>query len=356
MRGIFALAIGIELLAFTVGNAQSPGLSQNEIGTLRTRISQCWYPPPGINASSPDYVVLRVSLKPDGSLADRPALVESNSPRFGPALVESATQALLRCQPFTMLKPEHYAKWKDLELKFDPHELLSNSPGGAAPTRIAQESPPAAPIDDQLTVALANCDQQAAEQNAYATASKAISPTALLSPPLLLNQLAAKKQWEDDQPRRLAAIEQQRQTCRENADAASVQRRAVAQQFKTEQEKGYKRINFEDFKLDGKQLAAAEAKIAMTGFYLKVGESEYLFPSPLSIATMRETLNLDAGIGLLTDDAPRNIRKFFLDCQNNPAAAQLGCPLNILGHASICTRTNMFGSAELPCLIVDDGW
>jgi len=23
-----------------------------------------------------------------------------------------------------MLKPEHYDQWKDLELKFDPHELL----------------------------------------------------------------------------------------------------------------------------------------------------------------------------------------------------------------------------------------
>jgi hypothetical protein len=23
-----------------------------------------------------------------------------------------------------MLRPEHYDQWKDLELKFDPHELL----------------------------------------------------------------------------------------------------------------------------------------------------------------------------------------------------------------------------------------
>jgi len=39
-------------------------------------------------------------------------------------LADSAKRALLLCQPFTMLMPAHYDQWKDLELKFDPHELL----------------------------------------------------------------------------------------------------------------------------------------------------------------------------------------------------------------------------------------
>ena len=43
---------------------------------------------------------------------------------LGPALAESAKRALLLCQPFTMLKPEHYDQWKDIEVKFNPHELL----------------------------------------------------------------------------------------------------------------------------------------------------------------------------------------------------------------------------------------
>ena len=41
-----------------------------------------------------------------------------------PALADSAKRALLFCQPFTMLRPDHYDQWKDLELKFDPQELL----------------------------------------------------------------------------------------------------------------------------------------------------------------------------------------------------------------------------------------
>jgi colicin import membrane protein len=53
-----------------------------------------------------------------------PVLVEGSASPLGPALAESAKRALLLCQPFTMLKPEHYDQWKDLELKFDPHELL----------------------------------------------------------------------------------------------------------------------------------------------------------------------------------------------------------------------------------------
>ena len=99
-------------------------LSQSEIDALRARISSCWSPPPGINASSKIYVVLRVLFKQDASMSREPVLVEATASPLGPALAESAKRALLLCQPFTMLKPEHYDQWKDLELKFDPQELL----------------------------------------------------------------------------------------------------------------------------------------------------------------------------------------------------------------------------------------
>jgi len=104
----------------------APGaqLSQSEIDALRARISSCWSPPPGIDVNSRLYVVLRVLFKNDGSMVQAPILVEGSASPLGPALAESAKRALLLCQPFTMLKPEHYDQWKDLELKFDPHELL----------------------------------------------------------------------------------------------------------------------------------------------------------------------------------------------------------------------------------------
>jgi outer membrane biosynthesis protein TonB len=111
----------------TLGAAVGPQgaqLSQSEIDALRARISSCWSPPPGIDASSRVYVVLRVLFKADGSMVQAPTLVEGSASALGPALAESAKRALLLCQPFTMLRPEHYDQWKDLELKFDPHELL----------------------------------------------------------------------------------------------------------------------------------------------------------------------------------------------------------------------------------------
>jgi outer membrane biosynthesis protein TonB len=105
-------------------NGTAAQLSQSEIDALRSRISTCWSPPAGVNASTKIYVVLRVLFKPDASMSREPVLVEGTASALGPALAESAKRALMLCQPFTMLKPEHYDQWKDLELKFDPQELL----------------------------------------------------------------------------------------------------------------------------------------------------------------------------------------------------------------------------------------
>jgi outer membrane biosynthesis protein TonB len=105
-------------------NAHASQLSQSELDGLRARLSQCWSPPAGVDATSNLFVVLHVLFKRDGSLMSEPAVVEGSESTLGPALTESAKRALLLCQPFTMLKPEHYEQWKDIEVKFDPHELL----------------------------------------------------------------------------------------------------------------------------------------------------------------------------------------------------------------------------------------
>jgi len=105
-------------------NGGAAQLSQSEIDALRARISSCWSPPAGINASTKIYVVLRVLFKPDASMSHEPVLVEGSASSLGPALAESAKRALLMCQPFTMLKPEHYEQWKDLQLDFNPQIML----------------------------------------------------------------------------------------------------------------------------------------------------------------------------------------------------------------------------------------
>lgn len=101
-------------------NAQ---LSQTEIDALRERIRDCWSPPPGIDSNTNIYISLRVLFKPDGSLAQMPVVVAGSASPMGPALAESGKRALLSCQPFTMLKPEHYAQWKDITVDFNPRDL-----------------------------------------------------------------------------------------------------------------------------------------------------------------------------------------------------------------------------------------
>jgi outer membrane biosynthesis protein TonB len=98
-------------------------LSQSEIGAFRDRIRDCWSPPPGVDANSNVYVELRVLFKQDGSLAQPPIVVAGSASALGPALAESGKRALLKCQPFTMLKPEHYAQWKDITVNFNPRDL-----------------------------------------------------------------------------------------------------------------------------------------------------------------------------------------------------------------------------------------
>jgi hypothetical protein len=98
-------------------------LSQSEIDALRERIRECWSPPPGLNPDSNVSISLRVLFKPDGSLAQMPVLVAGSASPLGPALAESGKRALLMCQPFKMLKPEHYAQWKDITVDFDPREF-----------------------------------------------------------------------------------------------------------------------------------------------------------------------------------------------------------------------------------------
>src|SRR5262249_30881274 len=128
MRGL--LQCGILCCGLLAAGTAAAQLSQSEMDALRARISSCWTPPGGIDAHSRLYVVLRVLFKPDGTMLQAPPLAEGSTSALGPALAESAKRTLLLCQPFTMLRPDHYDQWKDLELKFDPHELL----GGGEPT------------------------------------------------------------------------------------------------------------------------------------------------------------------------------------------------------------------------------
>ena len=120
------LATGTEISAPTLGleHGNAAHLSQSEIDALRARLRQCWNPPVGAVDAGNMSVVYRVLFNRDGSIQQNPVLVQGPASQFGPALAESALRALLQCQPFTMLKPEHYEQWKDIQITFDPHDMF----------------------------------------------------------------------------------------------------------------------------------------------------------------------------------------------------------------------------------------
>jgi colicin import membrane protein len=105
-------------------NGAAAQLSQSELDAMRARLRQCWSPPVGAADAPNLFVIFRVLLRRDGSIEHEPALVGGTAASSGPALAESAKRALLQCQPYTMLRPEHYETWRDMEIKFDPRDMF----------------------------------------------------------------------------------------------------------------------------------------------------------------------------------------------------------------------------------------
>ena len=110
----------------TLGTAAGSAarLSQSEIDALRQKITSCWSIPAGAEDAGNLKVVFRVMFRRDGSIARGPDAVEGSASPFGPAFAESGRRAILQCAPYTMLRPEHYEMWKDIEIGFKPSDMF----------------------------------------------------------------------------------------------------------------------------------------------------------------------------------------------------------------------------------------
>ena len=91
---------------------------------FRERVSSCSALPPGIDADDGTRVAVRVSFNPDGTLARPPQLIEPIASWKQQALLQSATEALQKCQPYTMLPADKYKQWKKLNLVISPLNFL----------------------------------------------------------------------------------------------------------------------------------------------------------------------------------------------------------------------------------------
>jgi hypothetical protein len=75
--------------------------------------------PAGVPSTPGFDVLIRIALRPDGTLRAKPELVRAPASLAGPPLVDSAKQALQKCQPYATLPTDRYQDWKILELTFN---------------------------------------------------------------------------------------------------------------------------------------------------------------------------------------------------------------------------------------------
>ena len=87
---------------------------------FRERVSLCSKLPEGVEAGDKVSIKIRVSFNRDGTLASPPRLLVPAPSAKLQALLETAIDALERCQPFTMPPPEKYKQWETMVFDIMP--------------------------------------------------------------------------------------------------------------------------------------------------------------------------------------------------------------------------------------------
>ena len=108
-------------------NSFATGLTLSQEDALRAQIFGCWSVPLGLPYDEDLLVRIKLQLKKDGTIMKSEILDHQrmNRPgqKFYKVLAESALRAVRLCQPLKV-PPTGYDKWKDLQLNFNPIEML----------------------------------------------------------------------------------------------------------------------------------------------------------------------------------------------------------------------------------------
>ena len=108
-------------------NSFATGLTLSQEDALRAQIFGCWSVPLGLPYDEDLLVRIKLQLKKDGTIMKSEILDHQrmNRPdqKFYKVLAESALRAVRLCQPLKV-PPTGYDKWKELQLNFNPTEML----------------------------------------------------------------------------------------------------------------------------------------------------------------------------------------------------------------------------------------
>jgi len=119
--------ISNKLTQSSVKNSFATGLTLSQEDALRAQIFGCWSVPLGLPYDTDLLVRIKLNLKKDGTISKSEILDHErmNKPgqKFYKILAESALRAVRLCQPLKV-PPTGYEKWKNIQLNFDPTEML----------------------------------------------------------------------------------------------------------------------------------------------------------------------------------------------------------------------------------------
>jgi hypothetical protein len=105
--------------------SQKADLASGLIAEFRRHLKTCSRLPASLSSSDNVHVRLRVMMRPDGTLAAEPILIEGTASMKALELKQSAVSALMACQPYAMLPPDRYREWRVLDLSFTPDDFAS---------------------------------------------------------------------------------------------------------------------------------------------------------------------------------------------------------------------------------------
>lgn len=103
-------------------------LSLSEKDSIRGQFIPCWTMPAGAKDAHALAARVKVKLQQDGTVLEATLATDQmgryNSDPFFRAAADSAIRAVHKCSPLKNLPTDKYGSWRDMELNFDPAEML----------------------------------------------------------------------------------------------------------------------------------------------------------------------------------------------------------------------------------------
>jgi hypothetical protein len=108
---------------FDAPATETAKIERGAVDAFRAHLKTCAALPTGISPAEKISLVVRVTLKADGTLAAQPTLIEASASPKGPVILQSLLRGLQKCQPYNMLPADKYQEWKTIDMRFTPADM-----------------------------------------------------------------------------------------------------------------------------------------------------------------------------------------------------------------------------------------